>query len=71
MRSTEKSRDMPFSLTIESCGGIRKAVFSKGGSTTNNYWRGTVINSIIEEDLISNATNDTNELTPFISKIDL
>lgn len=71
MRSTEKSRDMPFSLTIESCGGIRKAVFSKGGSATNNYWRGTVINSIIEGDLISNATNDTNEVTPFISKIDL
>lgn len=65
MRSTNPNRDMPFSLIIEKCGGIRKAVFSQGGSATKNYWRGHVISSLIAEDKISNATDETNEVTPF------
>lgn len=65
MRSTNPNRDMPFSLIIEKCGGIRKAVFSQGGSATKNYWRGHVISSLIAEDKISNATDETNEATPF------
>lgn len=68
MRSTNPNRDMPFSLIIEKCGGIRKAVFSKGGSATKNYWRGHVIASFIGDDKISNATDETNEATPFILK---
>lgn len=68
MRSTNPNRDMPFSLIIEKCGGIRKAVFSQGGSATKNYWRGHVISSLIAEDKISNATDETNEVTPFESK---
>lgn len=68
MRSTNPNRDMPFSLIIEKCGGIRKAVFSKGGSATKNYWRGHVIASFISDDKISNATDETNEDTPFIPK---
>ena len=65
MRSTNADREMPFSLTVEKCGGIRKAVFSQGGSATKNYWRGHVISSLIAEDKISNATDETNEVTPF------
>ncbi|MGF0146308.1 hypothetical protein ACQRDF_02590 [Lachnospiraceae bacterium SGI.054] len=65
MRSTNADREMPFSLTVEKCGGIRKAVFSQGGSATKNYWRGHVISSFIAEDKISNATDETNEVTPF------
>lgn len=68
MRSTNPNRDMPFSLIIEKCGGIRKAVFSKGGSAAKNYWRGHVIASFIGDDKISNATDETNEATPFILK---
>ena len=59
---------MPFSLIVEKCGGIRKAVFSQGGSATKNYWRGHVVSSFIAEDKISNATDDTNEVTPFEKK---
>ena len=65
MRSNAADRDMPFSLTVEKSGGIRKAVFSQSGSATKNYWRGHVISSLIAEDKISNATDETNEVTPF------
>ncbi len=68
MRSTNAEREMPFSLIVEKCGGIRKAVFSQGGSATKNYWRGHVVSSFIAEDKISNATDDTNEVTPFEKK---
>ena len=65
MRSNAADRDMPFSLTVEKSGGIRKAVFSQSGGATKNYWRGHVISSLIAEDKISNATDETNEVTPF------
>lgn len=68
MRSTNAEREMPFSLIVEKCGGIRKAVFSQGGSATKNYWRGHVVSSFIAEDKISNATDETNEVTPFEKK---
>lgn len=58
-RSTMENREMPFSLCISRCGGIRSIYPNIGGSATKNYWRATIDSSLIDDDKFLNAGNST------------
>lgn len=66
-RSTEANRNMPFSLELVRCGGLRKIYPNIGGSGTANYWRATVESCLIED----NKFKDCDSTTSFADLTDL